>query len=93
MALRQLLGIRHGIELHVAKHPADLHAQLQLLGEQFAKRLEEELPQLADRAQQLQRSTDPTEQIAYLQDLREQFVRARSPVQAMAHCYCGFDSL
>jgi hypothetical protein len=28
MALRQLLGIRHGIELHVAKHPADLHAQL-----------------------------------------------------------------
>ncbi|MBS0217756.1 MAG: signal peptide peptidase SppA [Proteobacteria bacterium] len=28
-----------------------------------------------------------------LQDLREQFIRARSPVQAMAHCYCGFDSL
>lgn len=54
------------------KQLADLHAQLQLLGEQFAKRLEEELPQLADRAQQLQRSTDPTEQIAYLQDLREQ---------------------
>ena len=28
-----------------------------------------------------------------LQDLREQFIRARSPVQVMAHCYCGFDSL
>ncbi|PNS08531.1 signal peptide peptidase SppA [Solilutibacter silvestris] len=28
-----------------------------------------------------------------LNDLREQFIRVRSPVQAMAHCYCGFDSL
>ena len=33
------------------KQLADLQAQLQLLGEQFAQRLKEELPQLADRAQ------------------------------------------
>ena len=51
---------------------ADLQAQLQLLGEQFAQRLKEELPQLADRAQQLQRSSDPTEQLEHLQDLRNQ---------------------
>lgn len=51
---------------------ADLQAQLQLLGEQFAQRLKEDLPQLADRAQQLQRSSDPTEQLEHLQDLRNQ---------------------
>lgn len=51
---------------------ADLQAQLQLLGEQFAQRLKEELPQLADSAQQLQRSSDPTEQLEHLQDLRNQ---------------------
>ena len=51
---------------------ADLQAQLQLLGEQFAQRLKEELPQLADRAQQLQRASDPTEQLEHLQALRNQ---------------------
>lgn len=51
---------------------ADLQAQLKLLGEQFAKRLKEELPQLADRARLLQRSSDPTEQLEHLQDLRNQ---------------------
>lgn len=54
------------------KQLADLQAQLQLLGEQFAQRLKEELPQLADRAQQLQRASDPTEQLEHLQDLRNQ---------------------
>lgn len=51
---------------------ADLQAQLQLLGEQFAQRLRDELPQLADKAQRLQRSSDRAEQLEHLQDLRNQ---------------------
>ncbi|KAF0864013.1 diguanylate cyclase [Pseudomonas sp. LD120] len=54
------------------KQLADLQAQLRLLGEQFAKRLKEELPQLADRARQLERSSDPAEQLEHLQELRNQ---------------------
>ncbi|WP_212632087.1 diguanylate cyclase [Pseudomonas sp. KB-10] len=54
------------------KQLADLQVQLQLLGEQFAKRLKEELPQLADRARQLERSSDPAEQLEHLQELRNQ---------------------
>ncbi|MBB1521460.1 diguanylate cyclase [Aquipseudomonas guryensis] len=51
---------------------ADLQVHLQQLGEQFAQRLREELPQLADKAQQLQQAAEPGEQLAYLGELREQ---------------------
>ncbi|SIP99047.1 diguanylate cyclase [Aquipseudomonas alcaligenes] len=54
------------------KQLADLQAQLQILGEQFALRLKEELPQLAEKACYLQRSSDPSEQLAHLQALRSQ---------------------
>lgn len=54
------------------KQLADLQAQLQILGEQFALRLKEELPQLAEKARYLQRSSDPSEQLAHLQALRSQ---------------------
>ena len=50
---------------------ADLQAQLQLLGEQFAQRLKEELPQLADRAQQLQRSLAGRHLAVQLQHIAE----------------------
>ena len=51
---------------------ADLQQHLQLLGEQFAQRLREELPQLADKAAQLQLAADPSEQLQHLGELREQ---------------------
>lgn len=51
---------------------AELQQHLQLLGEQFAQRLREELPQLADKAAQLQQAADPGEQLQHLTALREQ---------------------
>ncbi len=51
---------------------ADLQQHLQLLGEQFAQRLHEELPQLADKAELLQRAANPDEQLQHLNALREQ---------------------
>jgi diguanylate cyclase (GGDEF)-like protein len=51
---------------------AELQAHLENLGEQFSQRLREELPQLADKAQQLQTATDPGEQLQQLNELREQ---------------------
>lgn len=54
------------------KQLADLQAQLQILGEHFAQRLKEELPQLADKAQRLLQPSDSMEQLGHLQDLRDQ---------------------
>ncbi|MBX9754623.1 MAG: diguanylate cyclase [Pseudomonadaceae bacterium] len=51
---------------------ADLQAHLQQLGEQFSQRLREELPQLADKALQLQACVDPGEQLQHLTELRDQ---------------------
>lgn len=54
---------------------AELQAQLQMLGEQFAQRLKEELPQLAEKARHLQCAAGPAEQLAHLRDLRNQLHR------------------
>lgn len=51
---------------------ADLQTHLQQLGEQFSQRLREELPQLADKALQLQACADPSEQLQRLSELRDQ---------------------
>jgi diguanylate cyclase (GGDEF)-like protein len=50
---------------------ADLQSHLQQLGEQFSQRLREELPQLADKALQLQACSDPSEQLQRLSELRD----------------------
>lgn len=50
---------------------AGLQAHLQQLGEQFSQRLREELPQLEDKALQLQACTDPSEQLQRLTELRD----------------------
>ncbi|MDX7685696.1 Hpt domain-containing protein [Aeromonas caviae] len=54
------------------KQLADLQAQLLMLGESFSQRLKDELPQLADKAELLQKSSYSTEQQQHLQALRDQ---------------------
>ncbi|NQD94598.1 diguanylate cyclase, partial [Pseudomonas sp. CrR25] len=51
---------------------AELQRHLQQLSEQFAERLHQELPQLADRAQQLQQACTAEEQQRHLRSLRDQ---------------------
>jgi diguanylate cyclase (GGDEF)-like protein len=50
----------------------DLQRHLQLLSEQFAERLAQELPELADKAQQLQQTDDQDSQQQHLLSLRDQ---------------------
>ncbi|TWC32784.1 response regulator receiver modulated diguanylate cyclase [Pseudomonas sp. SJZ079] len=50
----------------------DLQRHLQLLGEQFAERLAQELPELANKAQQLQQADDQNSQRQHLLSLRDQ---------------------
>jgi hypothetical protein len=50
---------------------ADLQAHLQQLGEKFSQRLREELPQLADKALQLQACADPSEQLQRLSEVTQ----------------------
>ncbi|WP_369958521.1 diguanylate cyclase [Pseudomonas benzenivorans] len=54
---------------------AELQRHLQQLGEQFAERLKQELPQLADKAQQLLLACTPAEQEQHLNSLRDQLHR------------------
>ncbi|WP_439887079.1 diguanylate cyclase [Pseudomonas sp. MBLB4123] len=54
---------------------AELQRHLQQLGEQFAERLKQELPQLADKAQQLLHACTPDEQQRHLNNLRDQLHR------------------
>jgi diguanylate cyclase (GGDEF)-like protein len=49
-----------------------LQAHLQRLGEQFAQRLQQELPELADKARQLQQADDVESQQRLLSSLRDQ---------------------
>ncbi|MBS7691179.1 diguanylate cyclase [Pseudomonas lalucatii] len=53
----------------------ELQRHLQQLGEQFAARLNQELPQLADKAQLLLRACTPDEQQQHLNGLRDQLHR------------------
>jgi diguanylate cyclase (GGDEF)-like protein len=50
----------------------DLQRRLQLLGEQFAERLAQELPELADKAQLLRDASDQESQRQHLLSLRDQ---------------------
>ncbi|MFQ2704422.1 diguanylate cyclase [Aeromonas caviae] len=54
---------------------ADLQAHLQQLSEQFLQRLRQELPQLAEKALQLQTCSDPREQLLHLTELRDELHR------------------
>lgn len=54
---------------------ADLQAHLKQLSGQFLQRLRQELPQLAEKALQLQTCSDPREQLLRLTELRDELHR------------------